>query len=378
MLRIVQIAPEIGPGTGVGAVAYHLAKEWSRLGHEVSSFTLQDAKGTWLPEPGTGLVGRVGLLSRVVWFSTVGTVLVNRRLRADPEVVSVCHNDVLAGDIYVNHGIVRAAMRARGNYRWRMVRNPVHVFTSLRDSWRYRGHAGHQLVVNLGATEDALLSATYPRLAVPTVIIANGVNTDRFSPPTPEQRRSSRARAGLADEDRMVLFVGHEFERKGLALAMAAMTDLPDQARLFVVGGTGEQIARALEGAAARALGRRLVFVGVDSDPVSWFHAADVFVLPSAYEASPLVVLEALACGVPVVATRTGCVPDVVEEGVNGFLVSRRVDDVATGLRRALEAEPGPMAQAARGAALEHSWPRVAAAYLEVMTSRLVRAEGDG
>ena len=59
-------------------------------------------------------------------------------------------------------------------------------------------------------------------------------------------------------------------------------------------------------------------------DPRPWLHAADVLAMPSAYESYGLVVLEALACGVPVVATPTGCVPDVVVDGINGPSSPRR------------------------------------------------------
>ena len=68
-----------------------------------------------------------------MWFSTVGTHRARAYLRRHPDELSICHNDALAGDVYVNHGIVQAAMRARGHYWLRMVRNPLHLFTTARD-----------------------------------------------------------------------------------------------------------------------------------------------------------------------------------------------------------------------------------------------------
>src|SRR5512139_3491283 len=112
MTTIVQICPEIAPGSGVGGVAYHLEKEWKAQGVTVERFTLEDVFGSWIPRLGGGLAGKLALLVRVLWFSTAGTLLARRKIRGRSDVISVCHNDAMVGDIYVNHGIVQAAMRA--------------------------------------------------------------------------------------------------------------------------------------------------------------------------------------------------------------------------------------------------------------------------
>jgi len=367
MTTIVQITPEIGPGTGVGAVAHHLEQEWQRLGVDVRRFTLVEAGGGWLPTPSGGVAGRLALVGRVVWFSTVGTSRARRHLRQHPEQLSVCHNDAVAGDVYVNHGLVAVAMRARGHHRLRMLRNPLHLFTTTRDRIRYSRAGTHRVVVNLVTDEERLLRETYPRLAIPTVVIGNGVDVDRFRPPTDEERRLARQALALGDEDRMVLFIGNEFGRKGLPALVDAVAALGDDVHLVVVGGTADMIEAESARAASRGVGGRLRFAGSDPDPRPWLHAADVLAMPSAYESYGLVVLEALACGVPVVATATGCVPDVVVEGVNGAVVDASVTGLAAGLSRVLRLEQGPTRRAARATAEQHSWASVARRYLEVL-----------
>lgn len=365
-MRIVQIVPEVRTGSGVEAVAHHLEREWRAAGIATERFTLADAAGGWLPGPGPGVRGKLALVGRVVWFSTVGTLLARRRWgHPDADTVVICHNDALAGDIYVNHGIVAVAMRARGQALVRMVRNPLHLFTWVRDAVRFAGRT-HRWVVNLTTREDADLRRTYPAMRPRTVVIGNGVDTDRYAPPTAAARAAARDALGLRPDDTAALFVGHEYGRKGLDAAVAALVRLPASVRLVVVGGTPDMIARARADVAARGLHGRVRFAGAHADPRPWFHAADLLVFPSRYESYGLVVTEALACGLPVVATPTGCVPDAVVEGGNGFVTTGEPDDIARAVGAFLAADRDALRTAARASAEQHAWPAVAARYVRL------------
>lgn len=349
------------------AVAYHLELEWRRLGVETARFTLAEAGGGWLPSVGGGLRGKLALAGRVLWFSTIGTVLARRMLARQPEAtVSICHNDAVAGDVYVNHGIVAVAMKARGHQWLRMLRNPLHVLTWLRDTARYSSRA-HQVVVNLTVHEDALLRQTYRRVHPRTVVIGNGVDTDRFAPDA-ARRAGMRASLGVVADDDLAVFVGHEYSRKGLPLVLEAMEEVAGL-RLVVVGGTPEMIADAGRDVAERGLGQRVSFVGRQADPTGYLVAADLLVLPSAYEAYPLVVLEALACGVPVVATAVGSVPEIIVDGRNGAIVERTAASVAAGIRRVLAGDRDALAAESRATALGRSWSVVAKDYLRLFES---------
>ncbi len=365
MRTIVQIAPDIGPGTGVGAVAFHLEQEWARRGHRVLRFTLDESGASFLPRPQGRLTGRLALLARVGWFSSVGSARARRFLQDHPEAVSICHNDALVGDVYVNHGLVRAAMRSRGDYVWRMARNPLHLLTTVRDRRRYASGA-HRTVVNLSDEDDQLLRQLNPRLVPDTTVITNGVDPDVYAPPSPAEREAARRALGVTPDEVLALFVGHEFARKGLDLVVDALDSCPANVRLVVVGGTAAMVRAMRSRPAARRHERRITFVGTSSDPREWLRGADVLCLPSAYEASPLVVLEALAMGVPVIGTRTGSIADVVHHGVDGYLVDRSAGGVAQALTDLSAADPAAMRAAARATSLEHSWSKVAERYLEL------------
>ncbi|WP_173921768.1 glycosyltransferase family 4 protein [Agromyces sp. Marseille-P2726] len=368
MTHIVQIAPSIGAGSGVAGVAYALEREFIAAGATVERFTAAQAGG-----PPRSFRGRTPLATHltrarnVIWFSTVGTRRARRFLAARPHAVSITHNDVMAGDVYVNHGLLQAAMRARGDYAWRMVRNPVHLFTAVRDRIRYRGRT-HRAVVALTTNEAELLRSTYGRVRAPIRVIPNGVDTERFRPPDAAERAQARSNLGVGDDATIALFIGHEFERKGLPIAIAALRSAPDEL-LLVVGGSPDMIRRAQEQARRAGVGARVHFAGTHRDPIPFFWATDVLVLPSAYEANALVVLEALACGLPVVSTRVGFAPDVIVDGENGFLVERDAAAVGARLHELSQTDAAAWRIRARHTAERYSWSRVARQYLDLVES---------
>lgn len=161
-------------------------------------------------------------------------------------------------------------------------------------------------------------------------VIPLGVDRARFWPPTPEERRAARAACGVPEGMRIAVFVGDDTPAKGRA---------------------------DFEAAVARAGGglRPLVVTGVPHERVAtYLQAADVFCLPSRGEGAPVAVMEALACGLPVVATRVGAVAALVGKAGEDLLVEPGdVDGLAAALRRAegrrATAEPPDLeAQAAR------------------------------
>lgn len=371
-MRIVQLAPEIRPGSGVEGVAHQLEQALAATGAEVERFTLADSGGGWLRLPEGGVPRHLAVALRVVWFSTVGTVRARRFLAARPDAVAICHNDVLAGDVYVNHGILRAAMRARGHYAWRMARNPLHLFTSARDALRYRSGV-HRVVVCLTDGERDLLRETYPRLRPRSVVIPNGVDTERFRLPSAAERATARAAIRAVDGDMVAVFVGHEFDRKGLDIALRALREA-DGVLLIVVGGSPEMVAGAEARAHALGVADRVRFVGRQADPAPFLHAGDVFVLPSAYEANALVVLEALACGLPVLSTRVGFAPDIIADGENGFLIERDPSELARRLGD-LAAGGEQWRARARATAERFAWDAVARRYL-ALAGEIAREKG--
>jgi glycosyltransferase involved in cell wall biosynthesis len=189
-------------------------------------------------------------------------------------------------------------------------------------AWTLR-HADLVIAVAESLREAALgLGAPAER----TVLVGNGVDTTRFAP---HDRRAARRELGIPEEGRVVLSVGHLVERKGfhhLVRAFPRVLERHPDARLEIVGAPGEEgdfregIERAIR---ETGLGERVHLRGAIAHERlgAWYSAADVFALASAKEGRANVLLESLACGTPVVATRVWGTPEIVAEDSLGILV---------------------------------------------------------
>lgn len=184
---------------------------------------------------------------------------------------------------------------------------------------------------------------------------------------------SGGATAERPDGRPVILYAGRLRTRKAVAVLVEALARLRrdhPEATLVVIG-DGEQRPALERQVRDHGLGRAVRFAGAQprSAMAAWYAAADVYCLPSLYEGFPLAVLEAMAAGLPVVASAVAGVPEAVEDGVTGRLVPP--EDV-TALARALaEVAADPSAAQRMGEAgrrrveEEFAIPKIAAAYVE-------------
>ena len=177
-------------------------------------------------------------------------------------------------------------------------------------------------------------------------VVYNGVDMAKFA--ARGDRADVRAELGVAPEAVLIGAVGRLTADKGgqdvLIRAVGRVRATCPQVRLVMVG-DGPLRPGLEELTAQLGLTDTVIFTGLRSDVPRLLSALDVFVLPSEREALPVAVLEAMAAGLPVVATRVGGIPEVVEDGATGFLVPP--GDVAA-MHRILERLTGDPALAAR------------------------------
>jgi glycosyltransferase involved in cell wall biosynthesis len=208
-------------------------------------------------------------------------------------------------------------------------------------------------------------------------VIRSGVDVERFRP---RDARQARSRLGLGAYTPVVLFVGNLEPRKQVHLLLEALQQVrrsvPD-ARLAIVGsgksaGAEDQTLHLQRLAVGLDLQSAVQFTGpVDGETLlDWYAAADAFALPSSSEAQGIVALEAMACGVPVVASAVGGLLGTISDGHDGFLVPPGdVTALADRLVTLLRNRPArqTLGQAARRKVeQEFSWSTRVAATIEV------------
>jgi 1,2-diacylglycerol 3-alpha-glucosyltransferase len=154
----------------------------------------------------------------------------------------------------------------------------------------------------------------------PIEVLPTGIDLDRFRP---GDRADARRSLRLAADDRALLYVGRLDREKNLEFLLEAIARVPvPRVRLLLVG-RGTRAVALRRAAEAQGVADRVDFRGgspPDGLP-AYYRAADAFVFASTTETQGLAVLEAMACGLPVVAVRATGIEEVVAEGVSGLLV---------------------------------------------------------
>ncbi|MDO8583973.1 MAG: glycosyltransferase family 4 protein [bacterium] len=147
-------------------------------------------------------------------------------------------------------------------------------------------------------------------------------------------RTVSRARLGIRNDEFILLSVCRLVERKGVDRVIASLASLPDNVRLVIIGDGPDR--ERLQGLAQSA-GRRVTFLSAipDEDRDAWYAAADLFVLPARdngddVEGFGIVYLEAALAGLPIIAGKSGGVPEAVLDGKTGLLVDPTDDEALT------------------------------------------------
>jgi D-inositol-3-phosphate glycosyltransferase len=203
-------------------------------------------------------------------------------------------------------------------------------------------------------------------------VIPLGVDLDRFRP---AQKQAARGALGLKDE-RIILFVGRIEPLKGVDILInaASLLESDVECTVLVVGGdesSQAEVAELRDLARDRGIEHRVAFVGaVDHETLPlYYNAADVCVVPSHYESFGLVAVEAMASGVPVVASRVGGLTGTVKDGETGYLIPWLCPEpFAERIELLLDNEPlrQNLGEAAREAMSRYRWENVATAVLRL------------
>jgi len=200
------------------------------------------------------------------------------------------------------------------------------------------------------------------------VVLRNGVDLETFQPP---RNRSVRG-CELDPSEKMLLSVGGLIPLKGHDLVIQALASLSG-CKLFIAG-EGPARAGLQRLVSSLGLDKRVVFLGrVEHEELArYYGAADALILASSREGWPNVLLEAMACGTPVIATRVGGIPEMIQKPEAGILIGERTAEaIAAGVRELFSSYPDHAAT--RQFAENFSWDETTAG-LEKLFASVIKA----
>jgi UDP-glucose:(heptosyl)LPS alpha-1,3-glucosyltransferase len=179
------------------------------------------------------------------------------------------------------------------------------------------------VVLCLSGQIKATVRQHYPKLPENNLVtLFNATDLSRFDPAAlPDLRGPTRAQFNLSDDDVVGLMLAQDFERKGLRQCIVALSKIAEPRLKLLVG--GKQNPRDYRNLASDlGVNDRVRFAGPTDNPAAFYRAADFFVLPTRSDPCSLVVLEALAMGVPVISTRQNGACEIMTDGREGRILS--------------------------------------------------------
>lgn len=265
----------------------------------------------------------------------ISWLLLNSVRRAWDRTVHGLHFDLvlspgincLDADVVIVHALFRrlrelsgeeAAIPQSPGFSRRLHRRAYYALLAALERWLYSDRK-----VTLAAVSQrtaALLNKYFHRQDV--AVIPNGVDTAQFSPTVRlARRKEARDRRNLEEKDFVLLLIGNDWRVKGLETVLRAICALrPLPLQILVVGSESADVFSQL----ARQLGipDRCRFEPPRGDVLDFYAAADLYVSPSLEDSFGLPVAEAMACGLPVITSPLAGVSELIQNGVDGFVLS--------------------------------------------------------
>ncbi len=367
-MKICIVTRSVIKGDGQGRANYEVVWEAIRRGYEITLIATnvapdlqRNSKVTWIHIPVKGYPTQ--LLSSLVFSQRSEAWLKKHRhdfdiiqvygavtdVEADINTIQFVHTAWFKSPMHISH----TRRDSYGIYQW--------LYTALNASWERKALRQAKVVVAVSEKiKQDLIDVGVPPDKIQ--IILNGVDLEEFTPGSTE-----RSSLGLPEGVPLALFVGDiRTNRKNLDTVLRALGEVPNL-QLAVVG--------AVEGspypdlAAKLAVDQRVHFLDFRRDVAAIMKAVDLFVFPSRYEACTLVLLEAMASGLPVITAATAGGAEIVTPEC-GVVLSDS-EDVHTLIRSLNElvndsARRTQMGQAARAIAEQHSWVSKARDYVDL------------
>ncbi|WP_241988395.1 MULTISPECIES: glycosyltransferase family 4 protein [unclassified Halorubrum] len=358
--------PDVG---GAETYAYELSNTLGRAGHNVDVFTMEAATDGEIDVHENVSVTRLMKRRRLVTVDTVLFSIVARR-KIDFDAYDVVHGTLMPAStvaftpgfgmadvplVVTSHGTSVGEMRSSDPHTYEdyLMKYVFHPMNIVLDS--IAGRFADRIIAISDHTQEQLVD-TYRFDSDRVSMIPHGVDNERFHPdagphPAPDSEKFT------------LLYVGRLGPRKGVDLAIESFAALDRPDVELLIAGTGRHEDRLRNLASELGVSNRVRFLGFvpDDELPALYASSDLFVLLSSYEGYGLVLLESMACGTPVVASRAGGITTVVD-GKSGALVSREIGDIIDSIDSFIEDNDHHLeaTSAAQTRATELDWNEVA------------------
>ncbi len=351
-MRIALVIPELHKQGGTERCMASLGEALAVRGHHLTVFSASK-RGAVLP---AATWYRVPMIRRPHAIRFVSFLVMNTLVRLAVRVLKcerfdVVHStgpDVLRPSVATFHACSAAFARrlssdraTPGWQRWSRLRrwSNILAYRMISGCERYVLERGARRVVTISGTLSREIHEAYRLGEDRLTVIPDGVDLAEFGGDGRGAGRRLRERLGISSDETVVLFVGHNWERKGLETLVSALALVRERERgvrplLLVVGGRGR--ASYEEGVRAR-LGGAVRFLATQREMGRIYGAADLCVLPTMHEPFGLPTLEAMASGVAVIVSRCAGVAEIITDGVDGVLLDEPSD------ARELAGKMGPL-----------------------------------
>lgn len=340
-LRVAVLSRTFSPTAG-GAERYAIALvEQLAEKHDIHVFA-QSIEHDW---PGVSY-HRVSMpLRRPRWFNQLWFAKTTWWATRKGFDVVHSHENTWHGDVQTVHVLPVKYSLFHGRTGWRRALRWVKVLSSPRllvylwlERMRYAVRTGRQVVL-ISETLRSIFAVSYPRAMAMATLITPGIELPRLAVSV-ATRQDARQQLGLPQDNPCILFVGNDFRKKGLETLIEAMRLLPDDVVLAVVGHSA-QLLLFRQRAEQVDLASRVFFLGAMKDVSPAYRAADCLAHPTREDTFAMVVLEAMAHGLPVVVSSSKyCgISGMLENGGNALILEDPHDAnaLAGSLRRVLE-----------------------------------------
>ncbi len=386
-MRIAFVSRMVNREGGIQTYVWELAKRFAEWGHSVHLYTNSCPE---LPHPTVVMHQVPMLMSRSyresqnpwvkafqIWsYAWISRFMIRHR---DYDVVHGQGDSLAKADLRTAHSCHKAWIKfelSRDSSVGNVLRkrfNPLHSIVLLIESYNYLW-SGAKKVVSVSSTVKQQILDNYTMDESTVMVIPAGVECAKFATPEGFDIMQFRKDIGVPNGVPLMVFVGWEFRRKGLATVLEAMAQMTSgEPHLLVVG--GDQERPYVIQAENLGVQDRVHFVGAHSDIRPFLWGSDLFVFPTRYDPCPVVIPEAMAAGLPVIISRCAGNSEWVEDGRDAILLEDPFDakELADALGRVLS---DPNTMVSMGKAAQHrtqvfEWDRVAKMTLDAYESVL-------